>query len=928
MFPGKDEKEKTLHSVKVDENFRQIFFNAQEYVRKYFDNRVENRRNGIIEISGERYLLIRAAAMSEELFELIETLYKDRGDENARAMARDFLFDISHAVGRSDAKRFHAKMNLTDPIEKLSAGPVHFAYSGWAVVDLLPESNPTPDENYLLMYDHHFSFEADAWIENKKITDFPVCIMNAGYSSGWCEESFGMPLVAVEIECRAMGDKQCRFIMAPPSRIEEYITQYTGRAREKDGEENGFAVPEFFHRKRHEDALNEARNELEKQIVERTFELERINENLRREIEQRQQSQKIFDKIFNASPFGSYIIEERRFQFVNPEFQKITGYSDKELLNMESLSLVHPEDRGMVREKAIQMLKGYRVKPFEFRAVTKTGETNWISQKIVPIEHDGKQAVFGYYMEVTEQKITEEALKRSEERFKVLYEESKRAEEIYRSLINSSADAVVTYDLEGRANYINASFTEMFGWTLKEIKDERIPFVPESEMKATMDTIKTVVEEGRPCHGFETKRFTKNGDLIDISISASLYKDHKGKPAGMLVILRDISDSKRLQAQLHQAQKMEAIGTLAGGIAHDFNNILMAIQGNVSLLLMQKKSSSNQYNRLRNIERQIEMGSKLTSQLLGYARKGRYEIRPINMNKLIEMIIETFGRARKEIIIHRDLAEDLSLVEVDEGQIEQVLLNLFINASDAMAGGGTLTVKTMNIKSKDMDKGQYKPKPGNYALLSIADTGTGMDRETMGKIFDPFFTTKEMGRGTGLGLASAFGIIKGHGGYIDVESMPGHGSTFMIYLPASKKAAIDSIIKIEKAVKGFGEILLVDDEETVLSVGQEMVEALGYKVLTAKSGQEAIEIFKEKKSQISLVILDMIMPGMGGGETCNILRQIKKDVRIILSSGYSLEGKASEIIEKGCNGFLQKPFKLHQLSESIRDALEKSSNLC
>jgi two-component system, cell cycle sensor histidine kinase and response regulator CckA len=928
MVSGNDQKEKSLHSVTVDERFRQVFFNAQDYVNKYFRNRLEDPTKGIIEISGERYVLIRAAAMSVEIFELIETLYKDRGDENARAMARDFLFDISHSLGKSDAKKFHSKMNFIDPIERLSAGPVHFAYSGWAVVDLLPESNITPDENYLLIFDHHSSFEADAWIKNKKITDFPVCIMNAGYSSGWCEESFRIPLVAVEIECQARGDKRCRFIMAPPSKIEQYISHYTGKTQEKGNKATAFAVPEFFHRKKLEDALNEVHNDLEKQIEERTMELQRTNESLKREIEQRQQSQKIFEKVFNASPFGFYIIQGKKFQFVNPEFQRITGYSDRELLNMESLTLVHPEDRDMVRGKAIQMLKGHCVKPFEFRAVTKSGEMNWISQKIVPIEHDGKPAAFGYYMDVTEQKLTEEALKKSEEKFKILYEESKRAEEIYRSLLNSSADAVVTYDLEGRANYVNPSFTEMFGWTLKEVKDGRIPFVPKSEMKATMATIKSVVEEGRPCHGFETKRFTKNGDLIDISISASLYKDHKGKPSGMLVILRDISDSKRLQAQLHQAQKMEAIGTLAGGIAHDFNNILMAVQGNVSLMLIQTEAESSQYDRLRNIERQVEMGSKLTSQLLGYARKGRYEVKPIDMNKLIEIIIETFGRTRKEVIIHKDLADDLSLVEVDEGQVEQVLLNLFINASDAMAGGGTLTVKTMNVKSKDMGERQYKPNRGNYVLLSITDTGTGMDRETMEKIFDPFFTTKEMGRGTGLGLASVFGIIKGHGGYIDVESMPGHGSTFMVYLPASKKATIDSVTKIEKAVKGFGEILLVDDEEAVLFVGQEMLEALGYKVLTAKSGQEAVETIKEKKGQISLVILDMIMPGMGGGETRDILRQIDKDISIILSSGYSLEGKAAEIIKKGCNGFLQKPFKLHQLSESIKDALEKPSNLC
>jgi PAS domain S-box-containing protein len=659
---------------------------------------------------------------------------------------------------------------------------------------------------------------------------------------------------------------------------------------------------------------------------ERTAELQSANEKLKREIEQRRQSQKLFETLFNASPFGIYISQGKKFQFVNPEFSRITGYTENELLNMESLSLVHPEDRGMVMENAIRMLKGKLLKPFEFRAIAKGEEIGWISQKIVSIQYNGRRAAFGYYMDITDRRVAEEALKESEEKFRVLYEESKRAEEVYRSLINSSADAIAIYDLEGRPNYINPSFTEMFGWTLREVKGRRIPFVPESEMEETAAAINGIVKEGKPRQGFETKRLTKNGDLIDISISASQYDDHEGKPAGMLVILRDISDTKRLQIQLHQAQKMEAIGTLAGGIAHDFNNLLMGVQGNASLMLLETDPETPRYDRLKNIERQVEMGSKLTSQLLGYARKGRYEIKPTNLNKLIGEISETFGRTRKEIVIHKDLADNLSPIEVDEGQIEQVLLNLFVNASDAMAGGGTLTLKTMNVNSNYIGGGRYKPKQGNYILLSVADTGTGMDKETMDKIFDPFFTTKEMGRGTGLGLASAFGIIKGHSGYIDVESKKGYGSTFKVYLPASGKVVGESIGKVEKTVRGSGTILLVDDEEMVLSVGQELLEALGYEVLTARGGREAIEKFKEKKDQISLIILDMIMPDMGGGETYDILKEIDKDIRVILSSGYSIEGKATEIMNRGCNGFLQKPFKLNQLSQSIKDVLEKAND--
>jgi signal transduction histidine kinase len=263
----------------------------------------------------------------------------------------------------------------------------------------------------------------------------------------------------------------------------------------------------------------------------------------------------------------------------------------------------------------------------------------------------------------------------------------------------------------------------------------------------------------------------------------------------ILVILTDVTVTRRLEAKLRQAHKMEAIGTLVGGIAHGFNNLLMGIQGNASLILSDIDSTHPYYDWLKNIEKQVQSGARLTSHLLGYARKERYEAKPLDLNQLVEETSETFGITRREIDIHRELAEDLLMVEGDHRQIEQVLLNLYLNAAEAMPAGGDLILKTTKTTHEDMTGKMYDPKPGDYVLLTVTDRGIGMEEETVRRVFDPFFTTKEAGSAAGLGLTSAYGIIKGHGGYIDVESMKGQGTTVSIYLPGSKRTKYRTLPK-------------------------------------------------------------------------------------------------------------------------------------
>ncbi len=495
-----------------------------------------------------------------------------------------------------------------------------------------------------------------------------------------------------------------------------------------------------------------------------------------------------------------------------------------------------------------------------------------------------------------------------------------QAKEDWENTFDAIADMVMLLDNEHQILRVNKAVAKALNTTkeslvgkkcYKAIHGQNHP-IRKCPLVHTMKTL--------DAHTAEITETALGGTFI---CSTSPIVDREGKLAGYTHTLKDITKAKRLEAQFQQAQKLEAVGTLAGGIAHDFNNLLMGIQGNLSLIAMDIASTHPHYERLKKIEKQIQSGARLTSQFLGYARKGKYEVKPVDLNQMLKEASETFGRTRKEVTIHRELAEGLLAIEADPGQIEQVLLNLFVNASDAMPGGGDLILKTMNVTHKDMKGKLYDPRPGKYVLLTVTDTGTGMDTETMERIFDPFFTTKEMGRGTGLGLASAYGIIKAHGGYIDVDSKKGQGATFSIYLPASERKVQEAVKTAEPFIKGTGTVLLVDDEEVILEVGKELLEGMGYRVLTAKDGKEAIEVYDKDRDQIDIVVLDMVMPNMGGGQAYDRMKEINPDIKVLLSSGFSIDGKASEILERGCNGFIQKPFSMKELSGKIRDILEK-----
>ena len=419
----------------------------------------------------------------------------------------------------------------------------------------------------------------------------------------------------------------------------------------------------------------------------------------------------------------------------------------------------------------------------------------------------------------------------------------------------------------------------------------------------------------------ELVRHTPDGTMLDLK--AEPVFNEKGNVVGVVEIAHDITDKSRLEAQLQQAQRMEALGTLGGGVAHDFNNLLMGIQGRTSLMMMDKNFSHPDSEHLQGIEEYVKSAANLTKQLLGFARGGKYEVKPTDINELIKKSSKMFGRTKKEIKIHGKYQKDVWAIEADQGQIEQVLMNLYVNAWQAMLGCGDLYVQTEN---DTLDEDYVKPfeiEPGRYVKISVTDTGVGMDEDTRQRIFDPFFTTKEKGRGTGLGLASAYGIIKNHGGFINVYSKKGEGTAFNIYLPTSEKEIIKEKELHGEIQSGNETVLFVDDEDMIIEVGELLLENMGYTVLIARSGKEAIDIYEKDKDKIDLIVLDMIMPDMSGGDTFERLKEINPAIKVLLSSGYSINGQATEILERGCDSFIQKPFNIKDLSQKLRQVLDE-----
>jgi two-component system cell cycle sensor histidine kinase/response regulator CckA len=617
--------------------------------------------------------------------------------------------------------------------------------------------------------------------------------------------------------------------------------------------------------------------------------------------------------ILQTIPSGLFTVDvDRNIISWNKEAQEITGLKAKDVIGKDCLEVLDCDEC----KQGCALFDDTVHKPIYGKecVIHVDGRSMTISKNGDILRNTRGDTIGGLesFVDITQQKKAEEALRESEARYRDLYENAPNA---YCSV--SATD--------GSILSCNRAALHLFGHDRETMMRMKVSdlFVDTVHGLTRATGVFRRLGAGESIRDVELQMKYKDGNPIWISLSAEPVRDSGDNIIIYRSMASDISGRKRLEAQFQQAQKLEAIATVAGGIAHNFNNLLMGIQGNVSLMLHQIDSTHSLYERLVSIEKQVESGADLTKHLLGYARKGKYEVKPINLNQLIMDTSDTFGTTKKEIRIHRELDKGLYTIKGDKGQIEQVLWNLYVNASDAMPGGGNLILQTVNTTHNAMKGKPYEVKPGPYILLTIRDTGIGMNEETIERIFEPFFTTKEMGRGTGLGLASAYGIIRAHDGHIEVESEKRRGTTFRIFLPASDTMVQDTIKAHEQVLEGTETVLLVDDEEPVLEVGRDLLKAMGYRVLIARDGREAVRVYRKNKRIVDIVILDIVMPTMGGGATYDLLKQINQDVKVLLSSGYSINGEATDILERGCNGFIQKPFSMKELSGAIRKVLQK-----
>ena len=516
----------------------------------------------------------------------------------------------------------------------------------------------------------------------------------------------------------------------------------------------------------------------------------------------------------------------------------------------------------------------------------------------------------------------------------------------YSDMINNSPDLFFMLDQNGCFTFVNKTFENMLGYSLKSVQGkhlrdlvheddrEKIHFFLNDRRSQNSRRISLGTEIRMKCQ--DENIFQDHMIDVEIKKSSVSFCHDNGKNEHsyeLCIVGRDISYRKQFEEQLIYTQKMEAVGVLAGGVAHDFNNLLMNIQGQASIMKMGFKSEDPCYEKLSSIERHINRGSNIAAQLLNFAKGGHYDIKPANMNYVIKDMMELFSISRKNIRIHMDLDKKLWLAAVDICQMEQVFMNLFINAHHAMPDGGDLFIKSENIELNRDQADRINRSSGKYVKLTVRDTGCGIEKRLQKKIFDPFFTTKKRSEGTGLGLASVYGIIKKHNGVIQVDSEPGQGSKFTIYLYAFNKSsksmeksgqAKQHVIPAASKDKDRKSVIIViDDDHEVLEHSVSILETMGFTVITAENGREGIQRYIKEHDKISLVVLDMVMPGLNGVETFEYIKKINPDSKVLITTGYKRTNEIDRLLKDEHSAFLKKPYRLEQMREKINRLLQQ-----
>jgi PAS domain S-box-containing protein len=616
---------------------------------------------------------------------------------------------------------------------------------------------------------------------------------------------------------------------------------------------------------------------------------------------------------------------EGNFTYTNRAGYESFGYTPKDLKEGLSIAeVIALEDRERGVENFGKTLRGIKHENYEYTCLTKDGRKFPALIYSTPIIKDGEAfGVRGVTLDITDLKKAEVELQRSENRYRTLYQESMQREQLYESLLKSAPDAVAIYNLNGETTYVNPAFTQIFGFTMQDVQGKRIPFVPESEMEKTIAGIKQVLE-GESVTGFETKRRTKDGRILDIILSSACYNDHEGHRAGIVVFLRDVTEAKQTERQLQQVQKMESIGTLAGGIAHDFNNMLGIIVGNTELAM----DDVSEWNPVRQNLEEIRIASMrardMIKRIMAFSRQTPREMKPVRIGSIIEESLKLLRSSIPTTIeIHQNISSDSDIVRADPTQINQILINLCTNAAQAIGEkAGVLEVSLENIElDEESAIHYYDLSSGKYVRLTVSDTGDAIDPKILERIFDPYFTTKKVGEGSGMGLSVVHGIVKSHGGGISVISKPGKGTIFHILFPGIEDEPESEIEIAAEIPMGKERILFVDDEKAMVNTIQPMIERLGYNVTTRTSSIEALEAFRANPGRFDLVITDFTMPNMTGMELAKELLKLRPNIPIILCTGYSEHINEDKAKASGIRAFLLKPVVLDEIANTIRKVL-------
>jgi PAS domain S-box-containing protein len=622
-----------------------------------------------------------------------------------------------------------------------------------------------------------------------------------------------------------------------------------------------------------------------------------------------QESEGKFRAIFESSKDGIILtdVDSRKFHMGNKTFCDMLQYTPDEITQL-GVADIHPEEslprvldafeRAINRESKVAE---------EIPLRRKDGSVLWAEVKSSPVTISGKRYLLGHFRDITERRKTSAKLAR------------------LGMAVDQAAEAIIIADHEGTILYVNPAFERISGYSREEAvgKTPRILRSGKQD-KSLYREMWDTLERGEVWTGHLNNR-RKDGSLYEEDATISPVRDSSGKVVSFVGVMRDVTQLLSLEKQVRMAQKMEAVGTLAGGIAHDFNNALTGIVGFGELLRMRMAGDGQALHDLDEIMRCAERAATLTRQLLTFARRNVIEPVHLNLSALVADLMKLIGKVVGEHIeVKTALGMNVPTIHADRGQVEQVVMNLCLNARDAMPEGGRLLVETGDVvlEEEDVRRNPYM-KTGRYAQLTVSDTGVGMDEMTRSRVFEPFFTTKGPDRGTGLGLAMVYGIVKQHGGYIHLYSEPGKGTAFKVYFPAIEVQpdAVPTKFREETVRGGTETILLAEDEEAIRALAERILTGFGYTVLVARNGEEAIEIFLQKK-EIVLAVLDVVMPRMGGKEAFEEMHRQNPRLKGIFMSGYSADGIHDSFVLTPGTPFLQKPFGPTILARKVREVLD------